>query len=135
MSREHLRIKARLKMHPPCCVPVSWTYWFLMGYTVNFIKKEILEMTKLDFWLIIGFTGQILFSMRFIIQWLKTEKEKRSVIPIEFWYFSIAGGVTLLAYSIHRRDPVFIVGNATGLFIYARNLYFIFKEKKKQKAV
>ncbi|MFO7560236.1 MAG: lipid-A-disaccharide synthase N-terminal domain-containing protein [Desulfobacterales bacterium] len=92
-------------------------------------------MTNLDFWLIIGFTGQFLFSMRFLIQWLKSEKMKKSVIPIEFWYFSVAGGATLLAYAIHRKDPVFIVGNATGLFIYARNLYFIFKEKKKEKTI
>jgi lipid-A-disaccharide synthase-like uncharacterized protein len=83
-----------------------------------------------DFWLIIGFAGQFLFSMRFIIQWLQSERMKKSIIPIAFWYFSIAGGVTLLAYAIHRRDPVFIVGQGSGLLIYARNLYFIFKEKK-----
>jgi lipid-A-disaccharide synthase-like uncharacterized protein len=86
-------------------------------------------MIKLDFWLIIGFLGQFLFSMRFLIQWLKSERMKKSIIPVAFWYFSVAGGVTLLAYAIHRRDPVFIVGQASGLFIYARNLYFIFKEK------
>jgi len=87
-------------------------------------------MLKLDFWLIIGFLGQFLFSMRFIVQWLQSERMKKSIIPLAFWYFSVAGGVTLLAYAIHRRDPVFIVGQGSGLFIYARNLYFIFKEKR-----
>jgi len=87
-------------------------------------------MVTIDTWLIIGFVGQFLFSMRFIIQWLQSERMKKSIIPIAFWYFSVAGGVTLLAYAIHRRDPVFIVGQGSGLFIYARNLYFIFKEKE-----
>lgn len=81
-------------------------------------------------WLAIGFAGQALFSARFLIQWLTTEKHKRSVIPVAFWYFSIAGGVVLLLYAIHRRDPVFIVGQAAGIFIYSRNLYFIHKEAK-----
>ena len=81
-------------------------------------------------WLIVGFSGQALFSMRFLLQWLASERMKKSVIPVAFWYFSIAGGVTLLAYAIHRKDPVFIVGQATGLLIYSRNLYFIFRERK-----
>ena len=76
-------------------------------------------------WLAVGFLGQALFSARFLVQWLKSEREKKSVFPIAFWYFSIAGGVTLLSYAIHKQDPVFIVGQATGLFIYLRNLYFI----------
>ncbi|MDP7190907.1 MAG: lipid-A-disaccharide synthase N-terminal domain-containing protein, partial [Alphaproteobacteria bacterium] len=65
------------------------------------------------------------FSMRFLIQWISSEKRRKSVIPIAFWYFSVAGGATLLAYAIHRLDPVFIVGQAAGLLVYARNLYFI----------
>jgi lipid-A-disaccharide synthase-like uncharacterized protein len=81
------------------------------------------------FWLSIGFIGQALFSMRFLVQWLQSERVKRSVIPDTFWYFSVAGGVALLAYAIHRLDPVFIVGQATGLFIYFRNLHFILKER------
>lgn len=80
------------------------------------------------FWLVIGFLGQGLFSARFIVQWLKSEKLKKSVVPLAFWYFSLAGGGTLLAYAIHRGDPVFIVGQATGLFIYLRNLWFIYRE-------
>lgn len=81
-------------------------------------------------WLIIGFTGQFLFSMRFLIQWIQSERQKKSVIPIAFWYFSIFGGLTLLAYAIYREDPVFILGQLTGVFIYARNLFFISNEKK-----
>ncbi len=87
-------------------------------------------MFKFDLWLIVGFTGQALFSMRFLIQWIKSEREKRSTIPIAFWYFSLAGGASLLVYAIHRKDPVFILGQATGLFIYIRNLYLIFRERR-----
>jgi len=84
-------------------------------------------MTTENLWLIIGFCGQALFSLRFLVQWWQSERQQRSVIPIEFWYFSIAGAVTLLAYAIHRTDPVFIVGQLTGLFIYMRNLHLIKK--------
>ena len=80
-------------------------------------------------WLAIGFLGQALFSARFVVQWLSSEKVKKSVIPTAFWYFSIAGGATLLAYAIHRRDPVFIVGQAAGLFIYLRNLQFLWRDR------
>jgi lipid-A-disaccharide synthase-like uncharacterized protein len=81
-------------------------------------------------WLIIGFLGQIFFSARFILQWIYSEINKKSIIPLGFWFFSILGGITLLIYAIHRKDPVFIMGQATGLFIYARNLYFINKQHK-----
>jgi lipid-A-disaccharide synthase-like uncharacterized protein len=81
-------------------------------------------------WLGIGLLGQALFSLRFIVQWVASERERRSVIPVLFWYFSLAGGVTLLAYAIHRKDPVFIVGQASGLFVYLRNLQFIRRERQ-----
>ncbi len=68
--------------------------------------------------------------MRFLIQWIYSEKRRRSVIPLAFWYFSLAGGITLLSYAIYRRDPVFIVGQATGVFIYTRNLQLIARERK-----
>ncbi|MCL7422136.1 MAG: lipid-A-disaccharide synthase N-terminal domain-containing protein [Methylobacter sp.] len=87
-----------------------------------------------NLWLIIGFLGQGLFSARFVVQWLKSEREKKSVFPVAFWYFSIAGGITLFAYAVHRQDPVFIVGQLTGLFIYLRNLYFVIYEHKILKA-
>ena len=85
----------------------------------------------LDFvWLGIGLFGQALFSMRFLVQWLTSEREGRSIIPLAFWYFSVAGGITLLAYAIHRAYPVFIIGQLTGLFIYARNLQLILRERR-----
>jgi len=76
-------------------------------------------------WLAVGFLGQALFSARFIVQWLSSEKIKKSVIPSAFWYFSLAGGTTLLAYAIHRQDPVFILGQAFGFVVYTRNLVLI----------
>ncbi|HYN22019.1 MAG TPA: lipid-A-disaccharide synthase N-terminal domain-containing protein [Thermoanaerobaculia bacterium] len=76
-------------------------------------------------WLAIGFFGQALFFGRFFIQWLASERRKESVIPRAFWYFSMGGGLVLLAYAIHRNDPVFILGQSTGIFIYTRNLWFI----------
>lgn len=81
-------------------------------------------------WLIVGFLGQLLFSLRFLIQWLTSEQKKKSVIPDSFWYFSISGGALLLLYAFYRKDPVFIVGQATGVLIYARNLHLIHKSKK-----
>jgi len=88
------------------------------------------NLDKEAIWLIVGFVGQALFSARFIVQWLKSEREKKSVFPIAFWYFSIGGGATLLVYAVYRQDPVFIVGQLTGLFIYLRNLYFVVHERK-----
>ena len=82
-------------------------------------------------WLGVGFLGQALFFMRFFIQWLHSERERRSVIPLSFWYFSIGGGIILLVYAIYRRDPVFILGQSTGLVIYLRNLYFIYEEQRR----
>ncbi len=80
-------------------------------------------------WLVIGLIGQGIFSARFIVQWLVSEREKRSIIPVAFWYLSLFGGITLLFYSIYKRDPVFILGQSTGVFIYARNLYLIHRER------
>ncbi len=80
-------------------------------------------------WLIIGFIGQALFSMRFIVQWIASERKGESVIPTLFWYFSLAGGLTLLAYAIYKQDPVFILGQSAGAFIYIRNLVLIFRKK------
>ena len=78
-------------------------------------------------WMGIGFAGQALFSGRFLLQWIASERRKESVIPRAFWFFSVAGGLTLLAYAIYRQDPVFIVGQAAGLVIYGRNLWFIYR--------
>lgn len=85
-------------------------------------------------WLAVGFMGQALFSARFLVQWVSSELRKRSVVPLAFWYFSVGGGATLLAYAIHREDPVFIVGQFAGLFIYLRNLQLIYRQRREQAA-
>ena len=85
-------------------------------------------------WLAIGFAGQALSSARFLIQWVMSEKVGRSIIPLGFWIFSVLGGVTLLAYAIHRADPVIIAGQAGGLVVYARNLWLIYRERQAEAA-
>ncbi len=84
------------------------------------------------FWLVVVFVVQIMFGMRFFVQWIASEKAKKSVIPIAFWYLSICGSLILLVYAVHRRDPVFILGQSTGSFIYLRNLYLIKNEKENE---
>ena len=91
---------------------------------------SILTPTQEHIWLAIGFIGQILFFTRFLLQWIASEKKKSSVVPVSFWYFSIAGGAVLLAYAIYRQDPVFIAGQGLGVLIYARNLYFIHRKPR-----
>jgi len=82
------------------------------------------------FWLVLGFCAQAMFSARFLVQWIASEKAGKSVVPELFWYFSIGGAAMLLAYAIYRKDPVFILGQAMGFLIYGRNLYLIYREKK-----
>jgi len=88
-------------------------------------------MNLADFWLYLGFSAQLLFFSRFLIQWIISEKKGRSVVPTIFWYISLVGGILLLLYSIHIKDPVFILGQSVGVFIYLRNIILIEKEKKK----
>ncbi|MDP0488532.1 MAG: lipid-A-disaccharide synthase N-terminal domain-containing protein [Fusobacterium sp. JB021] len=83
----------------------------------------------LNFWMIVGFIGQTFFSMRFLVQWVASEKAGKSVIPFSFWIFSLFGSSLLLSYAIYRRDPVFILGQTPNLFIYSRNIYLIQKER------
>lgn len=88
-------------------------------------------MSDIGRWvLVLGFTGQALFFMRFLVQWIQSEKQKKSVIPLSFWYFSIGGSTLLLAYAILRKDPVFILGQTAGFLIYFRNLHLIHREKR-----
>ncbi|WP_102106718.1 lipid-A-disaccharide synthase N-terminal domain-containing protein [Oceaniglobus roseus] len=87
-------------------------------------------MSEETLWVAIGFAGQAMFTSRFLIQWLVSEKRRESVIPLAFWWFSLLGGVTLLSYAIWRRDPVIIAGQATGLVVYARNLMLIWKKNR-----
>ena len=76
-------------------------------------------------WVLFGLFGQLMFTGRFLVQWIASERARRSVVPVAFWYFSIAGGLVLLAYAIYRADPVFILGQTLGVVIYARNLWLI----------
>jgi lipid-A-disaccharide synthase-like uncharacterized protein len=85
---------------------------------------------NLDWWVVLGFAAQGLFTMRFVVQWLASERAGRSVIPLAFWWFSIGGGFLLLVYALYRKDPVFIAGQAFGVFVYLRNLYFVLRERK-----
>ena len=81
-------------------------------------------------WLAVGFAGQALFTARFIVQWLRSERARKSVIPMAFWYLSLGGGMTLLIYAVHRRDPVFILGQAAGAIVYVRNIVLIMRERR-----
>src|SRR4030042_5015522 len=102
------------------------------GFAIDLFKDFSAKYPQyhLDFWWCLGFIGQAMFTMRFLIQWVASEKKKESVIPVSFWYFSLAGGLIILIYSIHRMDPVFILAYLPGNFIYLRNLYSIYKNKK-----
>ncbi|MEJ2033205.1 MAG: lipid-A-disaccharide synthase N-terminal domain-containing protein [Deltaproteobacteria bacterium] len=82
-------------------------------------------------WLGVGMGAQALFSARFLVQWVASERKGRSVIPLSFWFLSLTGGGLLLAYAIWRRDPVFILGQASGLIVYTRNLCLIRKERRR----
>ena len=74
-------------------------------------------------WMMLGVLGQALFSGRFLVQWLASERSGRSVLPVAFWYLSLLGGTALFIYAVHRADPIFIFGQGAGLLVYARNLY------------
>ena len=94
----------------------------MINYFLNLTQIEI-------FFLIIGFVGQGIFASRFIVQWILSEKKGESYIPIIFWYLSIFGGLSLLIYAVFRKDPVIIVGQTFGIFIYLRNLFLIYKKR------
>lgn len=81
-------------------------------------------------WVIFGLGGQLLFTARFLVQWIASERAGRSTIPLAFWYFSLGGGIVLFTYALYRADPVFILGQSLGVFIYSRNLWLIHREKK-----
>ena len=97
----------------------------MINYLVTLSHTEII-------FLIIGFTGQGLFASRFIVQWIYSEKKGESHIPVIFWYLSIFGGIGLLIYAIFRMDPVIIIGQTFGIFIYLRNLILIYKKKNEK---
>jgi len=85
---------------------------------------------QFDGWILLGFIAQGLFTARFLVQWIASERARKSVMPVAFWFFSLAGGGLLLIYAIQRKDPVFIAGQALGLAIYSRNVWLIVRECK-----
>ena len=87
-------------------------------------------VNQLDWWIILGFVAQVLFTMRFVVQWVASERAGKSIIPFSFWTFSIGGGALLLVYAIVRRDPVYILGQGLSLVIYFRNVSFVLKERR-----
>src|SRR5947199_9321222 len=89
----------------------------------NYLHDDFI--TQFDGWVILGFVAQGFFTIRFVVQWIASERARKSVIPVAFWFFSIGGGVLLLIYALYRKDPVFIARQALGLLVYIRNLYFI----------
>jgi lipid-A-disaccharide synthase-like uncharacterized protein len=89
-------------------------------------------VAKLDFWLIFGLAAQLLFTARFLVQWLVSEKLGKSVVPVAFWFLSMGGGVMLLVYGLVRREPIIILGQGLAVFIYLRNLMLIFKPKNSE---
>jgi lipid-A-disaccharide synthase-like uncharacterized protein len=86
-------------------------------------------VAKFQWWVLLGYVAQIMFTMRFVVQWIASERAGKMVMPIAFWLFSIGGGSLLLAYAIYIRDPVFILGQAFSFFVYARNLYFELRDR------
>lgn len=82
------------------------------------------------FLLIVGLVAQAMFSARFLVQWLVSEKRRESVIPLAFWYLSLCGGVMLFCYAVMRKDPVIMLGQGTGIFIYSRNLWLIYRKRR-----
>ncbi|SJZ49879.1 lipid-A-disaccharide synthase N-terminal domain-containing protein [Consotaella salsifontis] len=89
---------------------------------------------QFDVWIVVGFIAQGVFTARFIVQWIASERARRSVIPVAFWTLSLVGGILLFIYALQRRDPVFIIGQGAGIFIYARNLSLIAGERKRSMA-
>lgn len=82
-------------------------------------------------WLLIGLAGQAIFTMRFLVQWVASERQRNSVVPVAFWYLSLAGGMTLFSYACYRQDTVFILGQSMGVFIYVRNLMLVSKGRRR----
>jgi lipid-A-disaccharide synthase-like uncharacterized protein len=90
-----------------------------------------MTISHATFWLAVGFGGQLIFTARFLVQWVASERKRDSVVPVAFWWLSLLGGLTLLSYASYRRDPVIIVGQAMGLVVYARNLMLLGKARRR----
>jgi len=94
------------------------------------LESILTDLAKEPLWTLIGFIGQATFGGRFILQWIVSEYKKRSHVPTAFWFISLLGSLILLVYSIHRSEPIFILGFSLNTFIYVRNIHLIFKHKK-----
>ena len=100
----------------------------MMDAVLGFLRVE----TWLEFWwVVVGLTGQAMFTTRFVVQWLASERAGRSLVPVAFWWLSIAGGLILFLYALYRQDPVFILGQGMGIFVYSRNLWLIHAERRR----
>ncbi len=104
-----------------------------IGHAVSDYIYDVFVL-KFDFWLAFGIIAQLLFTARFLVQWLVSEREGNSVMPLSFWYFSMAGGAMTLVYGIVKREPIIIMGQALAVVIYVRNLMLIFRNRKRRSA-
>jgi len=103
---------------------------FLM-HLADKVQMYFHDMTLGDkIWLAVGMLGQLMFTLRFVVQWIHSERHQKSVIPVSFWYYSLIGGLTVLAYGIHKIEPVIILGQLPGTIVYTRNLMLIYREKR-----
>ncbi|KEO54611.1 MAG: lipid A biosynthesis protein [Rhodobacteraceae bacterium] len=100
-----------------------------MQWLMNMLHVD--SITEL-WWVIFGLLAQLMFTGRFIVQWIASERQRDSVVPLAFWYFSLAGGLMLFSYAVYRKDPVFILGQSLGVFIYSRNLWLIYAKRRRE---
>jgi lipid-A-disaccharide synthase-like uncharacterized protein len=104
----------------------------MFGSIIQFFKSAIMDQIVGDpLWATIALVGQAIFGGRFILQWIVSEYKKRSYVPTAFWFMSLAGSFTLLAYSIHLKNPVFMLAFSLNTLIYLRNLHLIYRHTKK----
>lgn len=104
---------------------------YYLGHLIAKWQAYLSGMGSVDVaWLVIGLLGQTMFMMRFVVQWIHSERHQQSVIPVSFWYLSLIGGLTVLAYGLHRAEPVIILGQLPGTLVYTRNLMLIHREKR-----
>jgi len=108
---------------------------YFLGHLVDALHNYVAGVPSVDLaWLVFGLAGQSLFMMRFIVQWIHSERHQQSLIPVSFWYFSLVGGLIVLAYGFHRADPVIILGQLPGTVVYARNLMLISRKDQDTKS-
>ncbi|MEX1663556.1 lipid-A-disaccharide synthase N-terminal domain-containing protein [uncultured Thioclava sp.] len=100
-----------------------------MQWLMNMLHVD--SITEL-WWVVFGLLAQLMFTGRFIVQWIASERQRDSVVPVAFWYFSLAGGLMLFSYAVYRHDPVFILGQSLGVFIYSRNLWLIHAKRRRE---